>query len=396
MKTARNRFLLTSFSIFIATLILSVGASFLYDKSAGEILRNGVFSVFFSLGMILLCHYSFYFKKLDYDNEMHPYRFLTVFAVGLCASAIFPLVNKEGWVFLCIGVALMVFSNTLISLYSMSGFIFFSLLLCKDPDIVTYYVYFTGILIAAVLFQDIDKSFKVVPAIAISNLVLFILESAGFIILKNEELSPEQFVMPIINVVINCIVLFFVLKYFNTRVVNRYHIKYQEINDQEYIALSNLKNKSKDEYFRSIHTAYLAERMAASMGLDVALVKNCAYYHRIKPAYEYSDKDFQTFLEGNEFPPQAVSLLNEYMNNEGRPVSKEAGIVYISDKLIATLMNLFSKDKNIKIDYKELIDTLIDKSMFKSNMSESDLSIKDYNAIKEILLKETLYYDFLR
>ena len=271
-----------------------------------------------------------------------------------------------------------------------------TLLLCKDPDIVTYYVYFTAVIIAAVLFQDIDKSFRVVPAIAISNLVLFIFETAGFVILKNEELSAEQFVIPITNVVINCIVMFFVLKYFNTKVANRYRNKYQEINDQEYIALSNLKNKSKEEYFRSIHTAYLAERMARSIGCDVDLVKNCAYYHRIKHAYSYSDTEFQGFLESNQFPPEASALLTEYIGQESKPTSKEAGIVYISDKLIATLMSLFAKDKDIKLDYKELIATLIDKNMFKSNMAECDLSIKDYNAIKEILLKETLYYDFLR
>ena len=396
MKSVKSRFLVTSILSFIATFILTVGVSFIYDKSVGEILRNGVFSVFFSLGLVLLCHYSFAFKKLDYDNEMHPYRFLLVFGVGLLLSCLFPLINREGWVFLCIGVALLLFSNTLIALYSMSGFVFLTLLLCKDPDIVTYYVYFTAVIIAAVLFQDIDKSFKVVPAIAISNLVLFILESAGFIILKNEELSAEQFVIPITNVVVNCIVMFFVLKYFNTKVANRYRNKYLEVNDQEYIALSNLKNKSKDEYFRSIHTAYLAERMAGAIGCDVDLVKNCAYYHRIKHAYSYSDADFSAFLESNQFPPRASALLTEYMGQEGRPTSKEAGIVYISDKLIATLMSLFSKDKNIKIDYKELIATLIDKNMFKSNMAECDLSIKDYNAIKDILLKETLYYDFLR
>ena len=131
--------------------------------------------------------YSFSYKKLDYDNEMHPYRFLLVFCLGLLLSCLFPLINREGWVFLCIGLALLVFSNTIISLYSISGFIFLSLLLCKDPDIITYYVYFTAVLIATVLFQDIEKDFKVVPAIAISNLVLFILETAGFVILKNEE-----------------------------------------------------------------------------------------------------------------------------------------------------------------------------------------------------------------
>jgi membrane-associated HD superfamily phosphohydrolase len=136
--------------------------------------------------------------------------------------------------------------------------------------------------------------------------------------------------------------------------------------------------------------------MAAAIGCDVNLVKNCAYYHRIKHAYSYSDEEFQGFLSSNQFPPEASALLTEYLAREGKPLSKEAGIVYISDKLIATLMSLFEKDKKIKIDYKELIETLIDKNMFKSNMADCDLSIKDYNAIKDILLKETLYYDFLR
>lgn len=382
--------------MFIATIVLIVAVSFVYDKSVGEILRNGVFDVFFSLGQILLCHYSFAFKKLDYDNEMHPYRFLLVYCVGLVLSCLFPLINREGWVFLCVAVALLLFSNTLIALYSMSGFIFLSLFLLKDGDIVTYFVYFTAVMIAAVLFQDIDKSFKVVPAIAISNLVLFILETAGFIINKNEELSAEQFVMPIANIAINCIVMFFVLKYFNTYVVNRYRNKYLEINDQEYKALADLKAHSKDEYFRSIHTAYLAERMAGAIGCDVDNVKNCAYYHRIKYAYSYKQEEVVKFLEDNQFPPEASALLLEYYEHEGAPVSKEAGIVYISDKLIASLMSLFKKDKKIKVDYNELIETLIDKNMFKSNMAECDISVKDYNTIKEILLKETLYYDFLR
>ena len=382
--------------MFIATIVLIVAVSFVYDKSVGEILRNGVFGVFFSLGQILLCHYSFAFKKLDYDNEMHPYRFLLVYCVGLVLSCLFPLINREGWVFLCVAVALLLFSNTLIALYSMSGFIFLSLFLLKDGDIVTYFVYFTAVMIAAVLFQDIDKSFKVVPAIAISNLVLFILETAGFIINKNEELSAEQFVMPIANIAINCIVMFFVLKYFNTYVVNRYRNKYLEINDQEYKALADLKAHSKDEYFRSIHTAYLAERMAGAIGCDVDNVKNCAYYHRIKYAYSYKQEDVVKFLEDNQFPPEASALLLEYYEHEGTPVSREAGIVYISDKLIASLMSLFKKDKKIKVDYNELIETLIDKNMFKSNMAECDISVKDYNTIKEILLKETLYYDFLR
>jgi len=377
--------------------IVSVSfVSFVYDKTYGEIIRNCIFALFFSLGLAYLLSYSYTFKKLDYDNREHIGRFFVTYLVSFLLSLLFPLVDKKGWIFLAIGIAVSLFSNAFIGMYSVGGLILISVLLTNNADTVTVCIYFLASFLGIMLFQDIDKSFKVSSSILISVLLLTALEIVGFVMLENTELSFEQFIMPLANIAINILVLIFVLKYFNQAVANKYRNKYLEVNDQEYKALIALKEISMEEYYRSIHTAYLTERIAAAIGCDVDASKNCAYYHRVKKAFNMNDEQCEQFVVDNEFPPEASELLLNFLNKSSRLVSKEACIVYISDKVISSFMTIFAKDKNIKLDYEALINTMFDKDYFKSALEDSDLTQKDYRTIKEILLKETLYYDFLR
>ncbi len=396
MKKKSVAFVCISICLLLVSELFVLGFSFVYNKSFGEILRNCIFSLFFVLGLIYIGHYSFKFNKLNYDNEEHPLRFTIIYFVGFVFSCLFPMIDKRGWFYLSISVALLLFSNTLIAVYSTFGLLMSTLLMCKSPDVITVIVYFLSCLIAVLLFQDIENNLKVGPSIVISNLILFSLETAGFVMLENIELSAEQFVMPIVNVAVNSVIVFFSLKYFNSKVANRYRNKYLEINDQEYKVLIDLKNQSKEEYFRSIHTAYLTERIATAIGADVYAAKNCAYYHRIKKVFSFDLSSCINFLDDNEFPPKASELLLSYLFSERCPSSKEAGIVYISDKFISTLMIAFAKDKLAKIDYDSLVALLFEKDFIKDALVDSDLTLKDIAVIKEIILKETLYYDFLR
>lgn len=381
--------------ILFLTVVITLLMSFLYDKTWGEIIRNGVFSLSFSLGLIYFLQYCLKTERMDYDNAEHPYRFLVVYLSGLILTVLFPLIDKKGWIFLTIAIALSLFSNAFISFYVSASFIVLAVLL-SGTEIVTVAVYFLASFLGIMLFQDIDKQFKVASSIFLSVLFLALFEIAGFVMLENSKLDAEQFIMPIVNIAINSIALFFCLKYFNTTVANRYRNKYLELNDQEYSALIELKNVSKEEYYRSIHTAYLAERMANSIGCDVDITKNCAYYHRIKKAFDLSEKGCEEFVLKNQFPPKAAKLLLGFLDKNSRLVSKEACIVYLSDKFISTLMSIFSKDKKAKVDYSALVDTLFEKNFIKETLSESELTQKDFRQIREIILKETLYYDFLR
>lgn len=395
MIIKRRQFISTLLIMFFSTFLFVPAMSYIIANTSGEIIRNGIFSLFFSLGVVFLFYYLHKADKLDYDNREHPYRFLIVYSIGLVASLIFPLIDNSAWAFMAIGVSIALFSNAFMGLFCSLGFLAISLVL-SDGDVITLFVYFLATSIAIALFQDIEDNFKVTPYIMSSNIILFVLEVAGFIMLRNEELSFERFIVIFINLSVNILAISGSLKYFNQFVANKYRDKFLELNDQEYKVLTALKEISKEEYFRSIHTAYLVERMASATGCDVNVAKNCAYYHRVKKVFGFDKKQCEEFVEDNQFPPKAAKLLLDFLDKDCKLIEKEACFVYLSDKFISTLMAIFSEDKNKKVDYEELVSALLDKNFVKETLSESELTQKDLRTVKEIILKETLYYDFLR
>lgn len=395
-KTTKRQFIVASIDLFLLTVLVTVGACFLYKKPIGETIKISVIIGLFALFLPFIFGLEFNKNFLDHDNKEHTHRFLFVYSVSLLMAVLFPLIDPAGWFFVGAAVALSLFSNAVCGLYAVSGLIALSTALVSTSDVYTFIVYFLASAISIILFRTIDERVNITFAIFTSSVTLLVLETAGFVLLDNKVLSADEFIYPIVNVVITSIIIFITLKYFNEKVVNRYRNAYQELNDQEYSALIKLKTVSKDEYFRSIHTAYLTERMAKAIGCNDAAAKNLAYYHRIKKVFSYSMHDMVNFVKENHFPPEAARNLLEFSDKNCPLVKKEASIVYISDKLISTIMVIFEKDSKTHIDYINLIDTLLEKPVITDALEESDLSKKDLNTIKEIMKKEVLYYDFLR
>lgn len=396
MKVALKNVLITSILIFFVSIGGSLGAAFLYGLGKAEIIRNTVFAMVSVVAILFVFNYGRYSDTLDYDNGEHPYRFTIVYLGSFVISLLFPLMDKGGWAFLCIGIALQLFSNALTGITAVTFMILNCTLLTggKNPEILL--VYLIPVIFGVVLFRDIDENFNVALYIVVCMIALLVCETAGFIVPANEKLNVEQFIMPIVNIAINTVAIFGVLKFFNRRIANRYRDKFFELNDQEYAALLKLKEKSKTEYFRSIHTAYLVERMAIACNCNVDIAKNCAYYHRYKKAFALSNTKFNDFLNENEFPPSAKEALLEYYDKKEKYFSKESCMVYLSDMLISTIQALFAKNPKAEINYSELIDTMMNKEYVKAAIGDSDLSFNDMNKILAIMKKENLYYDFLR
>ncbi|MCR5311609.1 MAG: hypothetical protein K6E32_09390 [Lachnospiraceae bacterium] len=391
-----KKYFITGIVTSLSTALTVPLFSFIYGATKTDIIKNSVFGLLFSVG--LFCFVLFFYggNRLDYDNGEHSYRFLLVYSLILAFSVLFPLIDPKAWVFMGACIVLSLFSQSVLSLYAAAGLIMISVLLSETRDATAFLVYFLPCAIGIMLFQDIEDDFEVGKNIFISSLTLFVFETAGFVIFENKNLSAEQFIMPIVNVIVNVLLLFLCLKYFNEKVANKYRNKYLELNDQSYSVLLELKEKSVSEYFRSIHTAYLTERIANAVGCDVDAAKNCAYYHRIKKAFSYSLEDVKKFVKEHEFPPKAQETLLEYLSKSQKFDSREVCIVYITDKFISSLLTIFSKDSKAKVDYKDLIDTILNKDYVKKNISESRLTLNDLKLIREIVLRETLYYDFLR
>ena len=388
--------IISSLLIFFPTILVAVGASFLFKKSYGSILQIGIMTALFALFLTFSFLYEMLTGSFDYDNLEHPYRFLLVYAISLVLSALYPYFDVSGWMFVALGVAMSLFSNRFTGLFATAGLIMMSCLLSGQDLLMPFIVYFLSSAVAIMLFRSIDENFKVTFSIFLSMLTLLVFETAGFVFLKNEELNIEQFLMPVVNISINTIILFGILKYFNDNVANRYRNMYLELNDQEYEALIQLKEKSKEEYFRSIHTAYLTERIAGACECNVDVAKNLAYYHRIKKCFGYSQNDLKKFVKDNSFPPEAAKVLVEFSDRNTSLVRKESCIVYLSDKLIYSIMQVFAADKNAKVNYNELIDTMLNKKYIKEALADSDMTGRDMKNVREIMKKEILYYDFLR
>ena len=392
----QKKYLITGIVTSLSTALLIPFLSFVYGAAKTDIIKNSVFGLLFSVGILCFVLYFYNGNHLDYDNVEHPYRFLLVYELILVFSGLFPLIDPKAWVFMGACIVLSLFSGSILALYCTAGLIMISVMLSETHDATVFLTYFLPCAIGIMLFQNIEDDFEVGKGIFIASLVLFAFETAGFVIFENKTLSAEQFIMPIVNVMVNVLLLFLCLKYFNEKVANKYRNKYLELNDQSYAVLLDLKEKSVAEYFRSIHTAYLTERIAGAVKCDVDAAKNCAYYHRIKKAYSYSLEDIKKFVKEHEFPPKAQETLLEFYGKSQRLESREACIVYVSDMFISSLQTIFSKDKTAKVDYKELIDTILNKDYVKKNLSESSLTLNDLRLIREIILRETLYYDFLR
>ncbi len=382
--------------LFCSTVLFTVGFSFVYRKSLGDIIQTSVFVTIFSLFLVFIYFFEYFNNLFDNNNKEHINRFAFTYVISLLFAVLFPLIDQAGWPFVAIGVTLATFSEPLLGIYSASGLIMISTMLSHSPSYTTFLVYFIASLFGIVVLKAIGDSQNNTLPIVISVIPLFILEVAAFIFLKNEVLSAEQFILPIVNMCINTILLFWILKFYSENVRDIYLYKYQELNDQEYSQLILLKEKSKQEYFRSIHTAYLTERIALSIGCNVYVAKNLAYYHRIKKVFGMSLGDVKKFVNDNEFPPEAASVLIDFFDKNKGLEKKEACIVFLCDKLISTLMAIFDKDKKKRLDYAELIDSLLDNPSINSELVDSDLSRKDFRIIKEIMKQETLYYDFLR
>ena len=88
------------------------------------------------------------------------------------------------------------------------------------------------------------------------------------VLLANEHLSLEQFLVPAANLIVSGILLLGILKIFSGTVVFRDRVKYLELNDTENQVLVKYREEDRSEYFLCVHTAYFCERIANKLELD--------------------------------------------------------------------------------------------------------------------------------
>lgn len=371
--------------------------SYIYMETEYQILRNIVMAVMGALLVLYVFWSSALNQKLDYENHKNFGRFTLFYYFGLALVSVFPVLPYAGWPFMVIFTALALFGNMVCGITAGSVLLMIAVFMTPGMSAEVFILYFMSGVVAISLFQNLDESFRVGIPILLSLIFLAVSEMANIILFVNERLNVEMFVIPITNVIISAIMLIALLKVYNHLVANKYQDKYQIINDQEYPLMVELKEKYKDEYFHTIHMAYLTGRIAAQLNLNAEVTKAATYYFKIGNLRgENTWENVRIICKENKFPDEVTKVLSECLDPSRKYIEKETVAVLLADEVISSIQNIFAKDKQAIVDYEELVGGIFQKRIDSGFLDDNLLTYSELQAMKEIFVEAKLYYDFLR
>ncbi len=383
--------------VFAVTVIVVAMACFLYGRELTELAGITIMAGAGAGAVIYTIEKCRRTNHFLYDNESNLWRFTLCYLLFLSATVLFPMLPIGGWPFLAIFIALMLFSSELIGLVAGSNLLLLAILLHTNGSAADFGIYFVAGLIGILLFSTVNESFQIWQPMLISLLLQFVCLCIREVLYVNDVLNWSMFFIPAINVLVCLILLLIILKIFSFSFIYKTRDIYMDINDPECELLVELKNVSREEYYHTIHTAYLCSRIAMKLGLDDAVVKACGYYHRIGMLKnDNSWNNVEQILRENNIPDLVCNLLKEYLSPKEQVKSKEVVVLLFADTVISSINYLFSKDKNVELDYQKLIYAIFKKKIESGIIDYSDISLGEIQKMKEILVEERLYYDFLR
>ncbi len=390
-------FRLQEAAIIFFTIIVSGVASWLYGKNVYEIVKMIILIMIACGCMFFVIEVSRQKQLFLYDNAENFHRFTFFYLFFLIAVAVLPLLPEGGWPYLVIFVSLMLFSDQLIGMCAGSTLLLMTFMLsgCESTDI--FIIYFLCGVTGGIMFSYLTESFKVGLPLLISLLMQFLGLCIHEVLMVNESLHIQMFIIPLGNIMICLILLMIVLRYFSFTVINKTRDIYMDINDPECPLLVKLKEHSKEEYYHAIHTAYLCDRIAKKLGLNDAVAKAGGYYHKIGILKgESSWENAKEILEENQYPEMVLNILKEFLDKQEKIIMKETVVLLMADTVISSISYLFSKDSTAKIDYEKLVQAVFKKKTEGGLLNSSSISIGELEEMKKILTEEKLYYDFLR
>ncbi len=397
----KQNYKIKNYAIYIVIVFISLTFTFVSCyvllKPMEELIRNMLVTVTFSM-IIVLSLASGKKNSLLFDNFNYLGRFLFSFLLGFCFVIISYFIPVKVWPILLLAVILALTSNAVTGMLS---YLFFIFIACYFKD-ASAYVFFMCVFIGVAgiaFFQTLDKDYFISGPLFGSLAVLFAGETGFLIMFENSRISLDTFVLPMVNVFVTLLFLLLFLLYYSKSVVHKYRDKYQQINDQDFSLLNELKQKNEKEYYHAIHTAYLCDKVARKIGADNYLAKAGGYYHKIGILRGESESVLEHTIkitEENKFPPMLLELFYEFGDKHTTVKKKETAIVILADAVISSITFLMAKDNKAVIQYEQIIDIVFKQKMTGNLFAECELTLKELNQIRNILIGEKLYYDFLR
>lgn len=382
--------------MLVVSVSVSVIAAYYYGNSFRNIFVIGMETMICFLLNIYCYALSINHQSLHFDNAFHVWRYTGIIYLGLMCCVFFPLFPATGWVFPALALAFTIFSNTSTGISAYIGMLVISFSLTGGINQL-FVVYLLAGLFVSIIFENIDKEYRIgLPLFA--SILMYGVSLFGYIVFSSfGSINYEEFLIPIINIVISFLLMLAVLKLYCALVVDREKGEYIDINDQEFSLLAKYKEIDPGIYYNAIHTAYFVEKIARTRNMDMNLAKNGAYYYRVIVAEcKREGKSLEEVCELYHFPAKAMAQLQELNYKSKVILHKEAATVFLVESVISSLLFLLQKEETKEVDYGKVAAAIIKRRMESGVLKNSDLSFGDIQEIEKILIGEKLYYDFLR
>ena len=275
--------------------------------------------------------------------------------------------------------------------------IFTAMAMCSLGEGGWFFIYYIlGTLILYFIYSSVPAFEKLVLPLVIFGLyriVLFTVIST----LLDADLTPQLITAAAGGLIGELVITAIGVYRLRQDVINRSKNKLREICDPEYRLLKDLREDSREEFFRAVHTSYLCNLCAKAMGADHVEARALGYFHRIGvlrgDSMNIAQKTLSIALE-NSFEPRLIALIREYWGISGKSLSKEASIAIICDNIVYNIMEGFAEGDSV--NYDEIISDVMDYYMMGRRFKTSELTLREMDKIEKCLKGEKIYYDFLR
>ncbi len=398
-KKGLNSFFICEILIILAAPLFSLVIMLIQKSTLTGIIRCEVSLLLLSGILALILLRAVRARELLYDNLVNINRFMMSYVVCALIAALSSLVPELLIPLAAMSLICAVLSNTYTGI--VCGLIF-----CTEPLLLSEksfeYFLFTfavSMMIILLILAGRDIKEKTAEPLIIFSFVYITLYTA-LIVLKREEINPAVIINPLVGLVLNDVIICLTIYSVRKNIILANEEKYEKIVDPEHPLLIRLKRTNTREYKRSIHTAYICDRLSDRLGFNRVLMKGAGFYHRIGVLSE-DNKDVAkatvSMVKKEGFPWPLVKILEQYGNDKSEQISPEASLICIADTLINEILLRMEKGEE-DIDYDKLIDRIINALIGSRNgkLQKSDLKIQHLYRIRKYLKEEKLYYDFLR
>lgn len=387
---------ITYFFLIFFSIAISAVADYMSGKTDIAMIRNGILLLLAQIIVIFCFNAGVANQNLFGNNYEHPVRFFItyIFMIGMSVGMTF--LPIQAWPCVVFFAMLTLLSNIPTGIVSGLVCLAFAgnLLGMDNLQFLVFYL-ICGIL-TSVLLGNLDHQFK----IAFPLVMIITMNLCGLTIISISEtarFTSELLLYPVINAIVSLILLLLVLRIYSSKILTTPGDDYIDINDPECKLLIELKSIAPDDYFRSVHVAYFCDRIARKLGLDENMLKCAGYYHRVgRIVGERTWGNTYAICSESGFPPSVIEILKEYLNDMSPIEKTETAVLYMSECVVSSVLYLFSKNKDMKLDLDTLIETIFKQRFDTGMFNKCNISVKQIEEMKTVFKEEKLYYDFLR